>query len=413
MSDTVVIDRLGAQGDGIVETPRGPVYVPFTLPGERVALSVDGSRGVATTILETSPQRVAAHCRHFGVCGGCSLQHLEDGAYRAFKRGLVVEALARQSIEAPVGNLLPCAPRSRRRAVFSARLAGQTLQFGYNRALSNEIVDIVECPVIVPEIASAIPTFWSLAALLCHTRDAFHLVVTLTTSGLDVAAIGCGPISEDIRKAAVKFALRENLARLSADGEVIVEARKPFVRYGTAMAALPPGGFLQAVAAAEGVMAEMASEHLRKAKRAIDLFAGAGAFTFRLALTADVHAVEADQVALSALDRASRATRGLRKVTVEKRDLYRRPVTARELDAYDGLVLDPPRAGAEDQSKQIARSQIPFVAAVSCNPVTLARDLRILIDGGYAVKSITPVDQFLWSAHVEVVALLTKPKPRR
>ncbi len=197
------------------------------------------------------------------------------------------------------------------------------------------------------------------------------------------------------------------------DGEIIIEPRKPVVSFGAISVVPPPGGFLQAVAAAEAAMAELALAHLKGAKKIADLFAGAGAFALRLAKGAEVHAVEGDQAALAALDRGFRMGFGLKRVTSEKRDLFRRPLTFKELNAFDGVIFDPPRAGAEDQAKQLARSDVPYVVAVSCNPTTLARDLRILIDGGYTLKSVTPVDQFLWSPHVEAVALLEKPKRRK
>ena len=218
------------------------------------------------------------------------------------------------------------------------------------------------------------------------TRDAFHVMATHTASGLDVAVDGAGPISEATRRLPSNFAMRERLARLSVDGEIVIEPVKPVIHFGAATVSPPPGGFLQAVVEAEEAMAGMAVMHLKRAKKVADLFAGAGAFALRLARTAEVHAVESDAAALAALDRGFRGATGLRRVTIEKRDLFRRPLTFKELNAFDGVVIDPPRAGAEDQSKQIARSDVPLVAAVSCNPATLARDLRILVDGGYKVN---------------------------
>ena len=409
---TLTIDRLGAQGDGVAETQRGPVYVPFALPCERIDAAIEGERGTLLAILQRSPDRVEPACRHFGDCGGCSVQHLAEPSYRAWKRDKVAQALASRKIAAGVSDLLPGQARSRRRAVMSARRTEKGAVLGYNRMSSHTIVDIDECPVVLPDIEAALATLRSLAALVGNTRDAFHLTVTQTISGLDVAIAGCGPMPDATRRSAVDFAVREKLARLSVDGEIVIEPRKPLLDFGSATIAPPPGGFLQAVAAVEEVMAGMAAAHLKRARRIADLFAGAGAFALRLARAAEVHAVEADAACLAALDRGFRGATGLRRVTIEKRDLFRRPLTFKELNAFDGVVIDPPRAGAEDQSKQIARSNVPLVAAISCNPATLARDLRILVDGGYTVKNVTPVDQFLWSPHVEVVALLEKPRRR-
>ena len=413
MSSRFVIDRLGAQGDGIAETETGPVFVPFTLPGEVVTAAREKDRATLMAVLEPSPLRVAPSCRHFGNCGGCALQHLDGQVYNDWKREKVVQALKRSGVETPVSETIPCAIASRRRVVFSARRTEAGMLLGYNRAHSHTIIDIAECPIAEPEIVNALGMLRELSNLICNTPQPFHLTVTHTASGLDVAAADSGKIADSVRMRASDFAIRSGIARLSIDGEIIVEARKPAIVFGHVSVAPPPGGFLQAVAGAENAMAELVAGHLGKAKRIVDLFAGAGAFALRLAAKAEVHAVEGDAGALAALDHGFRFASGLRRVTTERRDLFRRPMTFKELNAFDGLIFDPPRAGAEDQSKQIARSDIPYVAAVSCNPVTLARDLAILCAGGYRVRSVTPIDQFLWSPHVEAVALLEKPRRRR
>jgi 23S rRNA (uracil1939-C5)-methyltransferase len=296
----------------------------------------------------------------------------------------------------------------------SARRTDAGMLLGYNRELSHTIIDIVECPIARPEIVAALEPMRALATILCATDKAFRLTVTVTASGLDVAVHGCGRLAEKTRNAASDFALRAGFARLSVDGEVVVEPRKPAVMFGGVSVSPPPGAFLQAVAGAEQAMADLVSAHLSKARRIADLFSGAGAFALRLARSAEIHAVEADAASLAALDRGFRFASGSKRVTVERRDLFVRPVTAKELNGFDGVVFDPPRAGAEAQSKQIAKSDVPLVAAVSCNPATLARDLVLLIEGGYALKRVVPIDQFLWSPHVEAVALLRKKRrPRR
>jgi len=414
MSTRLTIARLGAQGDGIADTGTGPVFVPFALPGETVTAAREKDRATVMAVLGPSPQRIEPVCRHFGECGGCAIQHLDDAAYRAWKRDKVVQALKSKGINTDtVSDIVPCKPASRRRAALSARRTEAGIILGYNRALSHTIIDIAECPVVVPEIEAALPKLRQLAGLICATSQPFHLTATATDTGLDIAVTGSGKLPDAQRQQATAFVVRKQLARLSVDGEIIVEPRKPEISVGTSRVALPPGGFLQAVAAAEQSMADLVLEHLKRPKRVADLFAGAGAFALRLAKQVEVHAVEGDQAALSALDRAFRFGSGLKRVNVEKRDLFQRPLTFKELNAFDGVVFDPPRAGAEAQSKQLARSDVPLVAAVSCNPTTLARDLRILIDGGYRLVSISPIDQFLWSPHVEAVALLEKPKRRR
>jgi 23S rRNA (uracil1939-C5)-methyltransferase len=287
------------------------------------------------------------------------------------------------------------------------------VDLGFIRASSHDLVDIAECAVALPTLVAALESLRRIARQLASSDKPFRLLVTATASGLDVAADGAGRLDASARRAAIAAAAAEGIARLSLDGEILVELRPPMVDAGGVALFPPPGGFLQAVAEAEQAMAALMLGHLTGAKRVADLFSGAGSFALRLARKASVHAVESDAPSVAALDRAWRAANGLKQVTSEKRDLFRRPLLVRELAAYDGLVFDPPRAGAEDQARQIARTQIPRVAAVSCNPGTLARDLRILVDGGYRIASVTPLDQFLWSPHVEAVALLEGPRQRR
>jgi len=413
MSTRFTIARLGSQGDGIAEAETGEVFIPFALPGETVTAAREKDRATLMAVLETSPLRIDPACRHFTECGGCALQHLEAEAYHQWKREKVVQALKSKGIATDIGALVPCAPHTRRRVVFTARRGEAGMKLGFVRALSSEIIPIEECPISLPEIVAALDRLRALAELVCATTKSFRMTVTVTGSGLDVAVHESGKLGENQRRVASNFVIGEGLARLSVDDEIVVEPKKPVVMFGGIAVAVPPGAFLQATQAAEQAMADIVGQHLARAKRVTDLFAGCGSFALRLAAKSEVHAVEGDAAALAALDRGFRFASGLKRVTAERRDLFRRPLTFKELNAFDGLVFDPPRAGAEDQSKQIARSDVPLVVAVSCNPVTLARDLRILIDGGYTLKSVTPIDQFLWSSHVEAVALLEKPRKRR
>ncbi|MCO5156532.1 MAG: class I SAM-dependent RNA methyltransferase [Aquamicrobium sp.] len=414
MSAILDIARLGGQGDGVADTENGPVFVPFALPGERVNVALGAKRADLVSVLDPSPLRVEPACRHFTSCGGCAMQHLEDDAYRDWKRSLLVEALRAKGIGIEVDPLVSCPPHSRRRAALTAKRTEGGILLGFNAALSHRIVDIEECPVMEPELVAALPLLRRLAGLVARTNDAFRFSVTRTASGLDVAVQGSGRLEGKARQAAIEFSIANGIARLTVDGEIVIEPKKPAIMVGDLSVSPPPGAFLQAVAEAESAMAGLVAGHLGKAKRVADLFAGIGTFALRLARQSEVHAVEGDMAALAALDRAFRFGQGLKKVTVEKRDLFVRPLTFKELDAsFDGLVFDPPRAGAEAQAAQIARSQVRLVAAVSCNPLTLARDLSILIAGGYQLKRVVPVDQFLWSPHLEAVALLEKPKKRR
>ena len=411
------ITRLGGQGDGIAETPRGQVFVPFTVPGDVVNVAVEKSRGTLMAVLEPSRDRVTPPCPHFGPddehagCGGCALQHVTGDVYRDWKRDLVVAALESRGIQVEVAALVTSAPGTRRRVVFAARRTDKGAILGFNRALSHQIVAVDACVVASPRINQGLPALRRLATAVAVGKEAFRLSVLDALPGLDIAVDAPFSLKEPDRLRIINAVRAEpGVTRLSFNGEILIEKQPPELTFGTVTVNPPPGGFVQAVEAAEIMMADLVAGHLKKAKRVVDLFSGSGTFALRLAQQSHVHAVEADGPSLNALDRAARRAQGLKPVTVEKRDLFRRPLMLSELKAYQGLVFDPPRAGAEVQVADIARSTIPRIAAVSCNPTTLARDLEILIAGGYRVISVTPIDQFLWSSHVEVVALLERSK---
>ncbi|CDZ57299.1 class I SAM-dependent RNA methyltransferase [Neorhizobium galegae] len=410
---TVTINRLGAQGHGIANGEDGPVYVPYALPGETLAIARNGDHGTVMSTSNPSPDRVTPPCRHFGpdsdACGGCSLQHLADAPYHAFKRNLVVEALKSKGLTPEVGELVIAHPGERRRVVFSARRTEKELLLGFNRAETNHIVSIVECPIASPGIVARLEAIRAVGKALATGSDTFRIAVLETLAGLDLAAEGLKPLDDKQRRLVTETVLAlKNIARVSANGEIVIELQKPLVDFGGVKVSPPPGAFTQATKPAEDAMAELVLSHVGKAKRVIDLFAGSGTFSLRLARVAKVHAVEGDEKSVKALDHAARNTQGLKPVSVEKRDLFRRPMMVSELKNYDAVVFDPPRAGAEVQMKELVRSGVKTVVAVSCNPLTLARDLRILVDGGYQIKAVTPIDQFLWSPHVEAVALLQK-----
>ncbi|MDF1608603.1 class I SAM-dependent RNA methyltransferase [Hoeflea sp. YIM 152468] len=411
------ITRLGGQGDGIADTSNGPVFVPFTVPGDTINAAVEKGRASLMAVLEPSSDRVTPPCPHFGPdddnagCGGCALQHVADGAYRAWKHGLVVAALKSRGIDTDVAPLVACAPGARRRVVFAARRTDKGAILGFNRASSHQIVPIDACLVATAPINQGLPGLRRLATAVAVGKEAFRFSVLDAAPGFDIAVDAPFSLKEPDRLRIIAAVRAEpTVTRLSFNGEILIEKQPPELSFGAVIVNPPPGGFVQASNAAEQVMGDLVSAHLAKSKRVADLFSGSGTFALRLARHSHVHAVEADGPSLSALDRAARRTLGLKPVSVEKRDLFRRPLMLSELKPYQGLVFDPPRAGAEVQVGDIARSTVKRIAAVSCNPVTLARDLEILIKGGYKILSVTPIDQFLWSSHVEVVALLERPK---
>lgn len=408
MTTRVTIRSMGAGGDGIAATPEGQIFVPFTLPGEEANIAREKNRGTLMALLEASPERAQPPCVHFEDCGGCALQHWQDEPYRAWKRDLVAASLKGFGIDAPLDPLVACAPHSRRRVVFASRKTERGALLGFNRHLSHEIIDIHECVVAVPEIVSRLGDLRELASVIAPGSKPFKLAVTLTASGLDIAATGCGSPDDVKRRALTELVIAKGFARLASDGEIIVEPKKPLVHMGKVPVLIPTGSFLQATVEAEDVMVGLVTAHLSKAKKTADLFCGVGTFGLRIAEKNAVHCVENDAPALAALDRGIRHVQGLKPVTVERRDLFRRPLMVKELAPYQGVVFDPPRAGAEDQCRELAKSSVAKVAAVSCNPVTLARDLSLLVKGGYRIDRIVPIDQFLWSSHVETVVLLSK-----
>jgi len=414
-TETVTIQKLGAQGDGIAQGTDGPIYVPFTLPGENVAIARVKSQGTLMSISVASPDRQEPHCRHFGphgvngACGGCTLQHYADAPYRAFKRQLVVDALRSKGLTPEVDDIIAAHPGERRRVVFAARKTEKDMLIGFNQAESHHIVAIEECPIASAGIMARLPAIKTIAAAIAINAEAFRISVLETQTGLDLAVDGIKSLSDKQRRSTIETVLSlRGIARVSLNGEILVEPVKPMIDFGGVQVAPPPGAFTQATKQAEDAMAELVAIHVGKAKRIADLFAGSGTFSLRLARIGRVHAVESEDKPLAALDHAARNTQGLKPVSVERRDLFRRPLMMQELKVYDAVVFDPPRAGAEFQSKELARSQVKKIVAVSCNPLTLARDLAILVEGGYRVTRVTPIDQFLWTSHVEVVAALEK-----
>ncbi|WSG96284.1 class I SAM-dependent RNA methyltransferase [Rhizobium johnstonii] len=414
-TETVTIEKLGARGDGIASSAGGPVYVPFSLPGETVAIARVKSQGTIMSITTPSPDRQEPPCRHFGpdglngTCGGCTLQHMADAPYRAFKRQLVIDALKSKGLTPEVGAIVPARPGERRRVVFAARKTEKDMLVGFNQAESHHIVAIEECPISSAGIIARLPAIRAIAASLATSAEPFRIAVLETLSGLDISVDDVKKLSDPQRRKAIETALSlRGIARVSLNGEILVEPSKPMVEFGGVQVSPPPGGFTQATKPAEEAMAELVMAHAGKAKRIADLFAGSGTFSLRLARIGRVHAVEAEAKALAALDHAARNTQGLKPVTVEKRDLFRRPLMTQEFKPYDAVVFDPPRAGAEFQCQELARSAVKKIVAVSCNPLTLARDLAILVEGGYRITQVTPIDQFLWTSHVEVVATLEK-----
>jgi 23S rRNA (uracil1939-C5)-methyltransferase len=419
----LTIDRLGDRGEGQAKGPYGAIFVPYALAGETIVAEVDGERGHLVEILTPSPDRIPAICPYYGICGGCAVQALADEPYRAWKRGLLVEALRHADLPTDIiGDLVDAHGDGRRRATFHARPLAHSkmgiggMKVGFMQARAHELVEIDVCPVLAPSMDQAIPAARALANALALQEKPLDIAVTATLSGLDIDLRGCGALDHTTTQGLIDVAEQMDLARLSNHGTIIIERRQPLLTMGETDVRPPPGVFLQATLAGEEILAGRVTEALQNARRIGDLFAGLGTFALRLAKSAEVHAFDFDHPALSALHRAARANTSLRPVTVSKRDLFKRPLHADELKPFDALVIDPPRAGAEAQARAIAASEIPTVAYVSCYARSFARDAALLCAGGYQLERVEPIDQFRFSPHIEIAGIFrreVKKKPRR
>lgn len=401
----VTVERLGHLGDGIAP---GPVYVPLSLPGEVVEGAVEGGRMAAPRIVTPAPERVAAPCPHFRRCGGCALQHASDAFVRTWKADVVCAALAARGLEAPVRGIATSPPMSRRRAVLSGRRTKKGATVGFHARGSDLIVEVPDCRLLVPEIMAAIPVLEEIVRDGASRKGEVALTVTASEAGVDVSVSGGKPLSGPLQARLAEIAGARGLARLAWDGEVVVTLAPPAQRFDSVAVVPPPGAFLQATAHGETALRRAVTEAVGAAGRIADLFAGCGTFALPLASGAEVHAVESDAAMLAALDAGWRGARGLKAVTTEARDLFRRPLMPDELTRFDAVVIDPPRAGAAAQTAALAEARLSRIASVSCNPVTFARDAEALVRAGYRLDWIEVVDQFRWSPHVELAAQFSR-----
>lgn len=405
---TLRIERLGLHGDGIAHDENGPVYVPLTLPGEEVTGKVVDGRMMGAKIVTPSPDRVAAPCTHFRSCGGCSLQHVRDDVLADWKAGVVRQALAAHGIDAAIDAVHSSPARSRRRATLAGRRGKSGATIGFYGRGSDQVVALRDCHVLRPEIMDLIPLLAEITQTGASRKGALALAVTLTETGIDLAVTGGKPMEPALFQTLAGLARQGDLARLSWDGEPVAARRAALHPMGKAHVAPPPGAFLQATAEGEAALVDFARRATDGASQIADLFAGCGTFALPLAENAQVHAVEGAAAQLAALDAAWRAAPGLHRITHETRDLFARPLTPDELARFDAIVIDPPRAGAAAQTAQLARSAVPVIASISCNPVSFARDAAVLIEAGYTVDRLEVIDQFRWSPHVELAARFSR-----
>ncbi len=405
MSDvTLTIEGMGRRGEGVARHEGRAVYIGGTLPGETVRAALDGERARLVEILVPSPGRIAPFCPHYGVCGGCQLQHWDETSYRAWKASLVEQAFRAHGIEANVRALIDAHGAGRRRAAIHVRRVGGVVTAGYMGLRSHDLLDIDRCPILVAPLERGFAIARGIGAKLGDC----DVALTATDAGIDASVKAERQIvaAEHAKLAGLMNELQ--LARLSVNGAVIATAFNPRVAMGKAEVAIPPGAFLQATAEGEAALAGLVRDGIGKAKTVADLFCGCGPFALRLGERCKVEAYDNDRPAIAALNAAAKLTPGLKPLIATARDLFREPLVALEMKAFDAVVFDPPRAGAEAQARQLAKSKVKTVVAVSCDPASLARDAEILVNGGYALTGLTAVDQFKWTSHVEVVAVFRR-----
>ncbi|NQV82588.1 MAG: class I SAM-dependent RNA methyltransferase [Rhodospirillales bacterium] len=404
----IKITHLGGRGDGIGEVAGERVFVPYALPGEEVRAMVTGNRAVVEEIVKSSPKRIEPFCPHFTHCGGCAAQHIDQDTYRSWKKGIIEVALANKGLDAPVDDLIDAHGAGRRRVTLHVRFEKGRVRAGFMQARRHELLDLDHCPVLVPALSGAADIARALAAPFTAQGEALDVRITASESGLDCDIRLNGKRAEvglDARMDLAEIATELDLARVTVDGDLIVERRPPGIRMGAGRVVPPPGGFLQATQAGEDALAALVLGHAGSARRIADLFCGVGPFALRLAAQASVLAADADEAQITALANAVRYCQGLKPLTTEVRDLFRNPYTAWELSGFDCAVFDPPRAGAQVQVREITAAKVPIVIAVSCDPASFARDAAILCAGGYRLERVSPVDQFKYTRHVELVGV--------
>lgn len=399
------ISRLGHQGDGIAP---GPLYAPRTLPGEVITATPQGDQLTDIRITTPSSDRIKPSCAVYNTCGGCALQHASLAFVANWKVGVVRQALAAQGIEARIDGPETSAPQSRRRAKLTGKRTKKGAIVGFHGRASHSVASALGCQVITPGIAGLVPALEKLTLRFGSRKGSLGMSVLETARGFDLALNGGRDAGPEDLAALSAWCRTHGVLRLVINDQVALQEAAPMVSLGSAMVSPPPGAFLQATEHGQEALTLAVSRALNDAKNCLDLFSGAGTFALALAATRPVHAVEGEADLTEALAQGWRMAKGLRPVTTEVRDLFKRPLDADDLRKFDGVVIDPPRAGAEHQMGYLAASDIPYIASVSCNPVTFARDAAILLTGGYSLNWVQVVDQFRWSPHVEIAAGFTK-----
>lgn len=386
----------------------GPVVVPGALPGEVVSGAVADAVMAAPRIVTPSPDRVRPPCSHARACGGCAVQHGSDALVARWKRDMVAEALRGHGVEAEVLNPVTSPVASRRRAGFAGRRTKKGALVGFHGRASHTLVEVPECRVVTPALRAVLPVLEALVLAGGSRKGEIAFLCTDTLGGIDVAAKGGKPLDMELRARLAGIGGEGGLARLSWEDEPVAAWQAPLVALGPARVELPAGAFLQATAEGQAALTARVTGAIGEAARVADLFCGCGTFALPLSRTAEVLALESETAQLDAMVQGWRRVPGLKRLDAQRRDLFRRPLAAADLAGIDAVVIDPPRAGAAAQMAELATSDVPRVASVSCNPATFARDAAALIAGGYRMGPVHVIDQFRWSPHVEVFAAFTR-----
>jgi 23S rRNA (uracil1939-C5)-methyltransferase len=414
----LTIEDMGARGDGIARHGDARVFVPLTLPGEQVRARLGPRRadGIAAELIEIvapSAARQAPPCPHFGACGGCQLQHMTAAAQAAWKTAEIAGALARRGInDVTMRPIMTMPPATRRRTHLIAERRGDEVLLGYHTRSSHAIVDVATCAVLDTSLTRLLPQLRGLARSLLPRGGSCGLHLTAADSGIDLTIDGLAIPDLAHRETLAHFAQQHDLARASwsigGRLEPIAERRPVTIRFGDASVPLPPLAFLQATRGGEAAIVSTVLDALGTHQRVADLFSGLGTLTFPVARSAQVHAVDGDREAIAALAAAARRPEFAGRVTWSERNLAHDPLTPVELARFDAVIFDPPRSGARAQSEAVGESVIKNAVAVSCNPSTFARDARILIERGFALDWVQPIDQFVWSSRIELVARFSR-----
>ena len=401
----LTIERLGHLGDGLAA---GPIFVDRALPGEVVSGELLGDRLQDTRIVTPSEHRITPQCSAFKRCGGCALHHAHPDFVAQWKQEVVVRALVAQGITAKIQAIHTSPENSRRRAKLTGRRTKKHATVGFFGKASETIQPIEPCRVLVPEILDIIPALEQFTAQFGSRKGQLGFWVLVSERGIDVSVEGLGHLADADFGLFAQWAGSNGLARLSVGHEIICQHQAPQMTFGKVEITPPPRAFMQATEAGERALQAAVARALAGADRIIDLFSGAGTLGLPLADVATLQCFENDAALLEALAHGVRHTQGIKTVTTSTRDLFRNPIDHTDLKPFNAAIIDPPRAGAEQQVGQLARSDLRDIAMVSCNPVSFARDAALLCNGDYSIKWIEVVDQFRWSPHIEIVAHFSK-----